>query len=112
LKTLLKLIVAAAIIHATWRAGMVYFRYYELKDDLHQIALFSGNRSEHELHVRALEAAKKHEVPLDPSRLRVRREENQTTIEASYDDRIELLPRYFYPWRFNVSVDAFSIVAK
>ena len=112
MKTLIKLIVAAAILHATWRTGMVYFRYYELKDDLQQIAQFSGNRSESELHARALDMARRRQVPLDPARLTVRREENHTIIEGSYDERIELLPNYYYPWHFDVNVDAFTIVAK
>lgn len=112
MKTLIKLIIAAAVLHATWRTGMAYFRYYELKDDLQQIAQFSGNRSESELHDQALQAARRYDIPLNPSRVAVRREENHTLIEASYDERIELLPAYYYPWRFDMNVDAFTIVAK
>ena len=112
MKTLIKLIIAAAIVHATWRAGTVYFRYYQFRDNLQQVAQFSGGRSENELQNRAVEIARELEVPVDPDNIRVRRQENHTLIDASYEERIELLPRYFYPWRFNVSVDAFTIVPK
>jgi hypothetical protein len=112
LKTLIKLIVAALIIHATWRAGTVYFRYYQFKDGVQQTAQFSGTRSEGELHNRVMELANQMQVPLDSERLRVRREDNHTLIDATYDERIEVLPRYYYPWQFRVNVDAFTIVPK
>ena len=28
MKTIIKLIIAALVVHATWRAGTVYLRYY------------------------------------------------------------------------------------
>jgi hypothetical protein len=112
LKTLVKLIVAALIIHATWRAGTVYLRYYQFKDSVQQTAQFSGTRSVGELHNRVMELANQMQVPLDSERLSVRREDNHTLIDATYDERIELLPRYYYPWEFRVNVDAFTIVPK
>ena len=112
MKTLIKLIIAALIVHATWRAGTVYFRYYQFKDGVQQTAQFSGTRSESDLHNRVLELASELQVPLDADRVRVRRQDNHTLIDATYDERIELLPRYFYPWQLRVNVDAFTIVPK
>ena len=112
MKTLIKLIVAALIVHATWRAGTVYYRYYQFKDGVQQTAQFSGTRKENELHNRVLELASELQVPLSPDRVSVRRQDNHTLIDATYDEPIELLPRYFYPWQFRVNVDAFTIVPK
>jgi hypothetical protein len=112
LKRLVKLIIAALILHATWRAGTVYFRYYQFKDGVQQTAQFSGTRSENELHNRVMELANEMQVPVDSERVTVRRQDNHTLIDASYDERIELLPRYYYPWQFRVNVDAFTIVPK
>jgi hypothetical protein len=112
MKTLIKLTIAAIVIHATWRAGTVYFRYYQFRDGLQQTAQFSGGRSENELRNRAYEIATQYEVPIAPEHIRVRREDNHTLIDASYEERIELLPRYYYPYQFKVSVDAFTIVPK
>jgi hypothetical protein len=110
MKTIIKLIIAALIVHATWRAGMVYFRFYQFKDGVQQTAQFSGTRSEQDLHGRVLELAREFQVPLDADRVTVRRQDNRTVINATYDERIELLPRYFYPWQLRVNVDAFTIV--
>ena len=112
MKTLIKLIIAALVLHATWRAGMVYFRHYQFKDGVQQTAQFAGTRSETALHDRVLELAKELEVPLDADRITVRRQDNHTLIDATYNVRIELLPRYYYPWELKVNVDAFTIVPK
>ena len=112
MKTLFKLIIAAAILHATWRAGTVYFKYYQLKESMQEIALFSGNRSDDDLRNRVQEVAEELEIPLNPASINVRRRENHTLIDASYDERIEFLPRYYYPWHFEVSVDAFTLVPR
>ena len=112
MKTLLKLVIAAMVVHATWRAGTAYLRYYRFKDGLQQTAQFSGGRTDNELHNRALEIAREHEIPIDPAHILVRRQDNHTLIDAAYEERIELLPRYYYPYEFKVSVDAFTIVPK
>lgn len=112
MKTLIKLIIAALVVHATWRAGTVYFRYYQFKDAVQQTAQFSGTRSENALRDRVLEIAKELQVPLDSDRVTVRRQDNHTLIDATYDEQIELLPRYYYPWVLKVNVDAFTIVPK
>jgi len=112
MKALIKLTIAALIVHATWRAGAAYWQYYQFRDGVQQIAQFSGKLSENELHSRVLEVGRSFEVPLEPGRVNVRRRENHTLIDASYDERIEVFPRYYYPWQFNVKADAFTIVAK
>ncbi len=112
MKALIRLIVAALIIHATWRAGAVYWRNYQFRDGVQQTAQFSARRADSELRDQVMQLAKEYEIPLDPERLTVRRTDNHTLIDASYDERIELLPRYFHPWRFDVNVDALTLISK
>jgi hypothetical protein len=112
MKTIIKLVIAALIVHATWRAGNVYLRYYQFKDNVQQAAQFSDRRPESELHERVLSLAKQFEIPVEPDAVRVRREDNHTLVDAVYTERIEILPKYFYPWEFRVSVDTFTYVAK
>jgi len=112
MKTIIKLVVAALIVHATWRTGNVYLRYYQFKDNVHQAAQFSDRRPESELRERVMSLAEQYQIPLDPEALRVRRQDNHTIVDANYTERIEILPRYFYPWDFKVNVDTFTYVAK
>ncbi|RPI48776.1 MAG: hypothetical protein EHM55_25035 [Acidobacteria bacterium] len=112
MKAIIKLVIAALVVHATWRAGNVYLRYYQFKDNVQQAAQFSDRRPEHELRERVMSLAGQYEIPLAPEALQVRREDNHTIVDATYTERIELLPRYFYPWEFKVNVDTFTYVAK
>ena len=112
MKALIRLIIAALIVHATWRAGTVYLRHYQFKDGVEQTAQFSRGRSDAEIRDQVVELAKFHQVPVKLEDVEVRRTDNHTLVDVSYDERIELLPRYFYPWRFNVNVDAFTLTVK
>ena len=109
MKTLIKLIIAALVIHATWRAGSAYWVYYKFRDTLQEVALFSAGQSEQEVHTRALEVASDLKVPIEPEQIAVRRQDEHTFIDATYQTGIEVLPRYRYPWEFKVNVDAWSI---
>ncbi len=109
MKTLIKLLIAALVVHASWRSGTVFWRYYKLKDGAQATALFAGHRTEAELHSRVMEIAHELDVPMDPAALTVRKEPNHTYINGSYIDQIELVPRYFYPWQFKLDVDVFTL---
>lgn len=109
MRTLIKLIIAGLVIHATWRAGSAYWVYYQFRDNLQQVALFSAGKSEQQVHTQALEVASALKVPIEPQQIAVRREDARTFIDASYKTDIEVLPSYRYPWEFKVSVDALSL---
>lgn len=110
MKTIIKLIIAALVIHATFRAGVVYMRYYEFKDDVTQIAQFGVRRTDNELKNNVLEAAKRRAIPLHPDAISVRREEHRIVVNAEYLEQVELAPRYFYPWTAKVNVDVLTLV--
>jgi hypothetical protein len=110
MKTVIRLIIVALIIHGTGRATIVAWRHYKFTDGVQQAAQFASGRSEAELVQQVLEIAAVYQIPLAEDGVAIRRVDNHTFIDASYNTRIEILPRYFYPWRFNVNVDAFTIV--
>jgi hypothetical protein len=110
MKTIIKLLVAALIIHATWRAVTVYMRFYEFKDDVTQVAQFGVNQTDNQLRNGVLDAAKRHAIPLGPAEIKVRRENHHIIIDTNYLEQVELLPRYFYPWDAKVHVDVLTLV--
>ena len=59
-----------------------------------------------------VELAKFHQVPVKIEDVEVRRTDSHLLVNVSYDERIELLPRYFYPWRFNVNVASLTLTVK
>ncbi len=110
MKAIIKLIIAALILHATWRAGTVYLRYYEFKDDVTQVAQFGTNQPDSLLRNGVIDAAKRREIELHPDAITVRRQNHHIIIEASYTEQVELAPRYFYPWEAKVHVDVLTLV--
>ena len=112
MKTIIKLAIAALVIHACFRAGSVYVKHYNFKDAVKETAQFSGTKTDDVLHARVIELAKEYQIPLEPANVTVRRVDNHTQIDAIYNEKIEILPTYFYPWDFKVNVDAFTLIAK
>ena len=109
MRTLVKLVIAGLVIHATWRTGSAYWTYFNFREGLREIAQLSAGKPEGEVHRRAMAVASKLNVPIEPQQLIVTRQEEHTFIDASYKTDIEVLPRYRYPWEFKVNVDAWTI---
>jgi hypothetical protein len=112
MKTVIKLLVAAAILHAVYRAGMSAATYYELKDASQQMLVFGGSATPAQLQESILAKAEELAVPLAPENVIVQREGVRTTAEASYTDPVELFPRYRYPFNYSFRVEAFSLRAQ
>lgn len=109
MRTLIRLVIAALIVHGSWRAGTVSWRYYKFRDNLQAAAQFAGPGTVPELHARAMEIASEFAIPVMPEQVHVRQVKNRTFIDATYTDQIEILPRYFYPWEFKVNIETFTI---
>jgi hypothetical protein len=109
LKTLIKLVVAAVLVNAAYRAGSVFLKYYQFKDETQQMILFGQAEPVAQLTSQILEEAMKREVPLDEDGLMVRRDGARTIADVSYTDNVELFPRWSYPVSFSFSAEAFGV---
>ena len=110
MKAIIKLFIAALILHATWKAGTVYMRYYEFKDEVTQIAQFGTQQSDGQMRDAVLNAARRRDIALEPEAVSVRRPNQRIIIDATYREQVELAPRYFYPWDARVHVDVLTLV--
>jgi hypothetical protein len=110
MKTIIQLLITALILHATWRAGTVYLRYYQFKDDVTQIAQFGAHQTDNELRNGIIDAAKRRDVALTADDVTVRRQNHHILVDANYREQVELAPRYFYPWDAKVHVDVLTLV--
>jgi hypothetical protein len=109
MKTLIKLLVAAAIVFASWKSGTAYLKFYRLKDAAQDAALFGALRSTDEVRNSVMQTANELNLPLDPDKVVVRREPNHTYVTTSYVEKIEIFPNYFYPWEFRLNVDVLTM---
>jgi type III secretion system FlhB-like substrate exporter len=109
IKTIIKLAIAALVVHACWRSGNVVLKYSKFKDAVHEMVLFSNAKSDGQLAGRVMDLARQYEVPLAEENVQIQRVENRTIVNAVYTDQIEFIPTKFYPWQFKVNVDAVNV---
>ena len=106
MKTLIKLLIAAALINGAGRYGLSAWTQYEFRDAVQQILLFGAGASTDDLENEIMMEADRQDVPLDRDKLDVQQRDMVVTAQASYLDEIELFPGYKYPktWTFDIEV--------
>jgi len=111
MKTVIKLLIAIAIINATARVGMAAARYYQLKDESQELVTFGGNIVPGELQNQILLKAEELQLPLAFDDILVSRQGLRTTASAAYTDSVEVFPNYTYPIRFQFQVEGVNMGA-
>jgi hypothetical protein len=111
LRKVIKLAIPLLIAHALYRSVPVFVHYYQFRDAVKETALFSKDRPNAEVAQRVMDLAAKHDIPIDPETIQVRREREYTYIDANYVQEIEWLPTYKRPWSFTVEVEGWSVRA-
>jgi hypothetical protein len=111
MKTLIKLLIAAAIVNASARVGMAAARYYQLKDESQELVTFGGNVVPGELQNQILLKAEELKLPLAFEDILVTREGLRTTASAAYTDSVEVFPNYKYPMKFQFRVEGINMAA-
>ena len=111
MKTILKLLIVAAIANAAVRAGMVYWEHYQLEDQAQQLVLFGWRQTPDQIHKEILDFAARTGVPLESEELTVERDGIETTATATYLRPIEVLPSYFYTAEMAFDVEGRNVTA-
>lgn len=108
MRTLIKLLIAGLLLHATWRIGEAYWEHYQFEDDVQNAAQFSGTAGSGEISQTVLNLAAEHGIPLAPENLQVSREQRRVVVSGAYVRDIQVLPRYPRPWDFSFDVTVYS----
>jgi hypothetical protein len=109
--TVVKLLIAAAILNATVRGGMATWDHYQLKDAAHRVLLHGAGLPPERLHSEILSRAAALHLPLKPGDLVVHRDGMRTVAHAAYVQPVELFPRRHYPLSFSFDVETLAIPA-
>ena len=107
IKAVIRLLIVAALAHATWRVGSAYAIHYRWVDSVRETTQFRGVMSNEDVKARILELAALYDIPISDDQLDVRTGGEHTTVEGSYSRPIDVLPRVKYNWPFRISVDTF-----
>jgi hypothetical protein len=106
MKTIIKILIAAAVINAAARGFLAASSYYELKDDTQQAVTFGGASSTDQIQSQILESAEKLNLPVDTDSVEVTRAGLRTTADVEYTQPVEFFPSYTYPVDFRFTVEA------
>ena len=109
MKTVLKLVIAIALVNGVVRAADSAWNYYQLKDAAQRALLFGSKLSSQQVHQQIMETAGELRLPLKPEDLSVRWRSGRRLALASYTQQIEFLPNYPYPILFSFDVDAAAV---
>ena len=105
MKTVLKLVIAIALLNAVVRGADSAWNYYQLKDAAERALLFGSSRTSQQVHTQIMESAAELRIPLKPEDLSIRWRTGRRVAEASYTQPIEFFPKYQYPMVFSFDVD-------
>jgi hypothetical protein len=106
MKTLFNIILAAIVLNAVVRCGLVARNYFEFEDAAQQAVIFGADMTVKELDAEIRQRAKEHSVPLPDEGLDLRREGARTIAEVSYTDQVEAFPNFKYPVVLSFKVEA------
>jgi hypothetical protein len=109
MKTIIKILIAIAILNASARVGMAAASYYQLKDASQELVTFGAQATPGDIQSHIIEKAQTFNVPLDAGDVEVTRDGLHTTARASYTQGVEVFPNYIYPINFRFSVEALSM---
>lgn len=76
----------------------------EFGDYMDEQAQFSGRASGDTLRARIIKKAKELDIPLDPKKLKVEKNDRRVRIQCSYTVTLEF-PFYQYDWEFQHDID-------
>ena len=110
MKTIIKVVVAIALINAAARVGMAYAGFYQLKDQAQELVTFNGAKtSDGELQNQILAKASSLNLPVDVSNIDVKHDGLHTMASTTYTQPVEIFPNYKYPINFHFTVDAIGM---
>jgi hypothetical protein len=111
MKTVLKLIIALALLNAVARGAWAQWNYYELKDTAQQLLTFGADSSPEQIQGEIVQRASELNIPLDADDVQVDRNGLRSTAKVSYTQPEEFFPSYTYPMKFDFIVDTIAIRA-
>lgn len=104
MKTIIKLAIAALIVHAGYQVGLAYWQHYQFQDGVQQVAQFAEREPLEQLKVRVLDLAAERGLPIGAENLEISRQQRRIEINGAYTRDILLAPGFQRPWDFTVHV--------
>jgi hypothetical protein len=104
MKTLIKIIIALAVVTVMFNAGRYAFNNYSFEDAVHEGLLFDPGATDEKLVNMVMKLAQEYAIPIDAKDIKINSRGQDLIINMSYTDTVPLIPGIFeYDWTFNPS---------
>ncbi len=95
--------------NALYQSAPVGVHYFQFKDALQELALFSQKSTDQELIDRVMVLATEHSIPLDRDYVEVKRTSSELIISVAYVETMTFVPGYPYEREMDISVREYVI---
>ena len=104
MRTIIKLAIAALVIHAAYQVGIAYWDHYQFTDAVQQVAQFGESEPVPEIKRRVMELAAERHLPIPEEAITVTRERRRIDVDGEYVREILLVPGYKRLWTFKIDI--------
>jgi hypothetical protein len=131
IRTLIKVAIAVLVINAAGRLGYAYFNFYRFEDAVQQVAQFGDRRTDKQVCDEILDHAANYGVPIAAAAIMIQRggmpsyncgtgpgaapspsavglAPGQIAVDATYVDKVQVIPGYIYEWEFKPAVKVWA----
>lgn len=109
MKTLLKLLVVAAVVNGSYRFGMAEYRFSQLKDSTRSMLVLGTETPIEQLKERIYARATVLDLPVSTEHVSVARQNVTTTAAVSYREDIEVFPGFTIPREYSFTDEIAAI---
>lgn len=111
MKTIIKLLIAFAILTACFNVGRTLLSVYQFEDAVHEGLLFDPRMTDKEILGMVMESAAEYGIPIEPDGINIRQTGPDVRVEMSYTTDVVLIPGVFTKsWTFNPSASTRLLV--
>lgn len=109
IRRLFQLAIFLFVANALYQAAPIGLHYFQFKDALRELALFSQKSSDKEMVDRVMVLAADHKIPLERDYVAVTRTTSEVIITASYLETMTFVPGFPYERQFDVEAKAYLV---
>jgi hypothetical protein len=109
IRKLMQFAIVLFFANALYQTAPIALHYFQFKDAVQELALFSQKSSDQELVDRVMTLADEHHIPLDRDYVAVQRSSGQVIITAAYIEAMTFFPGFQYQREVDVEVKAYVV---
>lgn len=92
MKTLIKIIIALAIVTAAFQASRASFANYKFQDSVHEALLFNPRATDQEIIGAVMQVALEQGIPVEAGNIDIKQIGADLIVDITYETEVKLLP--------------------